>query len=434
MPKVHERRLPQPRLVLAMLLLVYTFNFIDRQMLGILAGPIKADLRLSDTQFGAIGGLAFALLYSLLGVPLAYLADRTSRSGVIAGALAAWSLFTALCGFAAGYWQLFAARLGVGCGEAGGVAPSYALIADCFPPERRARAIAVFALGIPVGTATGLLLGAYIAALVDWRAAFVTMGAAGLILAPVFRLLVRDPPRGRSPAARPGAGEALAMLARSRAFWLLSLAAACSSTCGYGLALWIPSVLMRSFGLGLISTAQFVASGLLLGGTIGVLGSGWLADRLGQRDRGGYARLPMIAWLISAPTLLAGLSAPGPVLAWIILLVPNALNIAWMAPVVTAIQHLVPPRLRATASGGFLLINNLIGLGLGPLLMGFLSDRLTARFGADALRLSAISCLSLYLLAAALVALAIRPLRAQWIDDPGPQGDGRPPDQQSPSQ
>ena len=151
-----ERRAPSARVVLALLLLAYIFNFLDRQILGILAEPIKADLNLTDTQFGAIGGLAFALLYSFLGVPLAYLADKTSRSSVIAGALTVWSGFTALCGTATGYWQLFLLRLGVGVGEAGGVAPSYALIADYFPPRSRARALAIYSLGVPIGLAGGI--------------------------------------------------------------------------------------------------------------------------------------------------------------------------------------------------------------------------------------------------------------------------------------
>ena len=173
-------------LVLGLLLLAYIFNFLDRQILGILAQPIKADLQLTDTEFGAVGGLAFALLYSVLGVPLAYLADRTSRSAVVAGALAVWSGFTALCGTAAGFTQLFLFRLGVGVGEAGGVAPSYALIADYFPPRRRARALAIFSLGVPIGLGAGTLIGAYIAAAIDWRAAFLTMGVAGILLAPVL--------------------------------------------------------------------------------------------------------------------------------------------------------------------------------------------------------------------------------------------------------
>src|SRR4029450_3974206 len=181
--------------VLALLLLAYIFNFLDRQILGILAKPIKADLHLSDAQFGAIGGLAFALLYSVLGVPLAMLADRTRRSWVIAGALTVWSGFTALCGTAASYAHLFLYRLGVGLGEAGGVAPSYALIADYFEPKRRARALAIYSLGVPLGLAGGTMAGAYIASWIDWGAAFLVMGVAGILLAPVMLIFVRDRPR-----------------------------------------------------------------------------------------------------------------------------------------------------------------------------------------------------------------------------------------------
>src|SRR3954471_6655178 len=258
------------RTVLALLLLAYIFNFLDRQILGILAQPIKAELHLSDTQFGAIGGLAFALLYSVLAIPLAMLADRTRRSAVIAGSLAVWSAFTAACGLAAGYGQLFLCRLGVGVGEAGGVAPSYALIADYFPPERRARALAIYSLGIPIGLASGTLLGAYIAHWVSWRAAFVTMGVAGVLLAPVMLLFVRDLPREERLAARAPLREVFPLLARKPSFWLMAFAASFSSLCGYGLALWTPSVLMRSYGLELVATGQFMGSLLLIGGTFGV--------------------------------------------------------------------------------------------------------------------------------------------------------------------
>lgn len=403
--------------VLALLLLAYIFNFLDRQILGILAQPIKADLDLSDTEFGAIGGLAFALLYSVLGVPLAYLADRTSRSGVIAGALAVWSGFTALCGTATGYWQLFLYRLGVGVGEAGGVAPSYALISDYFPPERRARALAIFSLGIPIGLAAGTMIGAYIASAVDWRAAFVTMGIAGIILAPILRHFVRDLPRPAHAAGSAPLGEVFPMLAKKPVFWLLAFAASASSLCGYGLALWIPSVLIRSFGLDLISTANFLASLILIGGTAGVFAGGWLADRLGQGDRGWYARLPAIAWLITAPTFALGLLAPNLWLAWPLLLIPNGLNILWLGPVTTAVQHLVPRAMRATASACFLLINNLIGLGVGPLLIGRLSDALKQTYGVDALRNAAVACTGFYLVAALLMLLCVNRLRRDWVED-----------------
>jgi len=404
--------------VLALLLLAYIFNFLDRQILGILAKPIKADLHLSDTEFGAIGGLAFALLYSVLGIPLAYLADRTSRSSVIAAALAVWSGFTALCGTATGYAQLFLFRLGVGVGEAGGVAPSYALIADYFEPRRRARALAIFSLGVPIGLAAGTMIGAYIAANVNWRAAFVVMGIAGIILAPILRYFVRDLPRpeARTATAAP-LGQVFPMLARKPVFWLMAFAASCSSLCGYGLALWTPSVLIRSFGLDLIPTANFLASLVFIGGCTGVFAGGWFADRLGKMDRGWYAKLPAIAWLITAPTFAAGLLAPNLWLAWPLLLIPNALNILWLGPVTTAVQHLVPQRMRATASACFLLINNLVGLGVGPLLIGRASDALKQTYGADSLRYAGVACTSFYLLAAFLMFLCVKRLRSEWVED-----------------
>ncbi|MDQ3245279.1 MAG: MFS transporter, partial [Pseudomonadota bacterium] len=362
-------------MLLALLLLAYIFNFLDRQILGILAGPIIADLKLTDAEFGAIGGLAFAILYSVLAIPLAMIADRTSRSRVIAASLAVWSAFTALCGTAAGFWQLFIFRLGVGVGEAGGVAPSYALIADYFPPERRARALAIFSLGIPLGLAAGTLIGAYLAALVDWRAAFIVMGIAGIALAPVMLIFVRDLPRSeRPPLPSRSLLSTFSVLASKPTFWLMATAAASSSLAGYGLALWTPTVLERSFGLDLIGRGQFLASIFLVGGTAGVFAGGWLADRLGQRDRSWYAKLPAIAWLVTAPLFVMGLLAPNLWAAWLLLLLPNALNILWLGPVVTAVQHLVAQPMRSTASASFLLINNLIGLGIGPTLIGGLSE------------------------------------------------------------
>jgi MFS family permease len=192
--------------VLGMLLIVYTFNFIDRQILGILAGSIKTDLALTDTQLGLLGGLALAILYSTLGVPLGWLADRTSRSWVVTASLALWSGFTALSGMATGFTQLFLCRLGVGFGEAGGVAPSYALIGDTFPARQRARALAVYSLGIPLGSGLGVLFGGYIAATIDWRTAFLAVGIAGLVFAPIFGLAVRDPARVKTATASPASG------------------------------------------------------------------------------------------------------------------------------------------------------------------------------------------------------------------------------------
>ena len=409
-----------PALVLTMLLIVYTFNFLDRQILGILAKPIQASLHLSDAQFGAIGGTAFAILYSVLGVPLALLADRVGKTRVIAGSLVVWSGFTALCGTATGFWSLFLYRLGVGVGEAGGVAPSYALIADYFPVERRARALAIYSMGIPIGLGSGVLLGAYIAALVNWQTAFVTVGVAGILVAPIFLWLVRDRPRPAPVADAPPVLSVIPILARKPAYWLLSVGAGCSSMAGYGLALWVPKIIAVHYGWtdhhDLIKVGQFMGSLLLIGGTTGIFLGGVLADRLGTVDRAWYARIPAIAWLITAPTFMLGLFTPYPMFAWFLLLIPNALNTLWLGPIVTAAQHLAPSRMRASASGTFLLVNNLLGLGLGPLLMGVLSDALKASYGADSLRYAAIIGVSLYLVAALLAFLAIKPLKRGWVE------------------
>jgi MFS family permease len=411
----------QPRkgasLVLTLLLLAYILNYLDRQILGILAGPIIADLHLRDTDFGVLTGPPFAILYSVLGIPFAFLADRTSRSRVVAAALACWSAFTGLCGTASSFWHLFVFRMGVGIGEAGGVAPSYALLADYFPPQRRARALAIFSLGVPIGLALGTLIGAYIAHAISWRAAFYAMGILGVILAPVLLIFVRDPPRGEHAAGAAPIGQVFPLLARKPVFWLLALAASSSSLCGYGLATWIPSVLERSFHMGLIARGQYLSSVIVIGGCIGVFSGGVLADRLGAMDRGWYAKLPAIAWLITAPTFAAGLMVPNLWLAWPLLLIPNALNILWLGPVITAVQHLVPRRMRATASASFLLINNLIGLGVGPPLIGHFSDVLKHSYGADSLRYAAVGCTGFYLLAALLMLFCVPLLRTSWVED-----------------
>jgi predicted MFS family arabinose efflux permease len=407
-----------PNVVLAMLLLVYTFNFLDRQILGILVQPIKADLHLTDTQMGLLGGTAFAILYSTLAIPLAFLADRTSRSWVITVSLSIWSLFTTLCGAASGFGQLFLFRLGVGVGEAGGVAPSYALIADYFPPERRGRALGIYSMGVPIGLASGTLLGAFIATYVDWRAAFLAVGVAGLIIAPVFRWLVRDPVRVAAPVGRAPVSAVFAILAKKPSFWLMAFAASMSSLAGYGLAFWVPSLMIRSYGFDLQTTALYFASLLLIGGASGVFLGGVLADRMGKGDRGIYAKIPAFAWMITAPLFVAGFLSPSPVLAWFLFLIPNALNILWLGPMTNAVQHLVPPHMRATASASFLLINNLIGLGVGSFAIGALSDALTMRFGTEALRYSAMVVACFYVLATILAFLAVKPLRKDWVDEP----------------
>lgn len=413
---------PNRNVVLAMLLVVYIFNFIDRQILSILAAPIQADLDLSDGEMGLLGGLSFALLYSTMAVPLAALADRTSRSWVIAVSLAAWSGFTALCGLAQNFWHIFLARLGVGIGEAGGVAPSYALIGDYFPSSQRATALSIYSLGIPIGSGLGVLMGGHIAATVDWRAAFFAVGLAGVIIVPVFKFLVRDKAKPKVAADNPSPlpeapslKETAGILARKKSFWFLSFGAAMSSMLGYGIAFWLPSLLIRSFGFDLVQASQFFGAVLLIGGVVGVMAGGLLADRLGGRDRAYYAWLPGLAFFLGAPLFAAGITSSDWKLAFVLFLLPQALAYIWLGPVLSAVQHLVVPAARSTASALFLLINNLIGLGGGIYALGALSDFLTPIYAEEALRYSMLYALGLYGIAALLMALAGPSLRRDWV-------------------
>jgi predicted MFS family arabinose efflux permease len=402
--------------VLAILLLAYIFNFLDRQIVSILKIPLKEDLGLSDTQLGLMGGIAFASVYSTLAIPIARYADRSGRSRVIAISVAVWSLFTAVCGAAQNFWQLFAARMGVGIGEAGGVAPSYALIADRFPPEKRARALAIFSLGIPIGSALGLFFGGWLASSLDWRVAFAVIGLAGLPVAWLIMRFVPEPPRPQIADAPPQESFAsvFAVLARKPSFWLLSFGAASGSICGYGLGFWLPSYFSTNLGLSLTSIGSYFGSIVLIGGTAGILFGGWLADRLGSARPGAYAAIPAIAFLITAPAYVAALYSPSLTLGWFLFVVPYALSLLWLGPVITAVQHLVPPSARATASASFLLINNLIGIGFGTFIFGFMSDRMAAAHGTESLRYSILYGLGFYLVGALFYFVASTRLKRDW--------------------
>lgn len=408
--------------VLLILILVYIFNFIDRQILGILASSIKTELGLSDQQLGLMGGMAFALFYTALGIPIALVADRKSRTWIMTGALTIWSGFTALCGLATGFWQLFSCRLGVGVGEAGGVAPAYSLISDYFPPQERARALAAYSFGIPIGMASGVLFGGVIAHQIGWRWAFIICGLAGLLLAPLFKLTVREPvrggfdarPAGILPPAAPGLRDALALLFQKPSFWLLALGASCSSILGYGLAFWLPSFFERSHGLALVDRSIFYAGILFFGGMVGVWLGGSLGDRFGANDKGNYARVPAVAFLISLPFFIGGIISPSLPLVFFLFVVPQALSLMWLGPTLSAVQHLVPATMRTTASAIFLFVNNLIGIGFGTWFLGVLSDYLLPRYGTDSLRYSILYGMGFYLLASALFFLAARRLNRDW--------------------
>jgi len=438
--------------VLLILLLGYVFNFIDRQIIGILAVPIKKELALSDTQLSLMGGIAFALFYSGLAIPIAWLADRKSRVNIIAVSIGLWSLFTAACGFAQGFLHLFLARMGVGIGEAGGVAPSYALVSDYFPREKRGRALAFFSLGIPLGSALGVFFGGWIASHLDWRSAFIIVGLAGIPAALLVRLGIREPVRGGFDREDGGASEpappfaaVAATLARTPSFWLLSFGAASGSILGYGLIFWLPSFFSRSFDFSgmdpmlralpawftggsdpkLVRVSIFYGSIVLVGGVAGTWLGGWFADRTGPQRPASYALIPAICFLIAAPAFAIGLFAKSLLLGWLLFTLGQMLALAWLGPVIAAVQHIVPPNMRATASASFLFINNLIGIGFGIFFLGFMSDRMTAAHGADALQYSILYGLGFYLLSSALYFLAAARLRKDWYEQslsPGGRG------------
>lgn len=422
MAGMREQASPGGR-VLLILVLAYIFNFIDRQIIGVLAVPIKAELMLSDRQLGLMGGIAFALFYSGLAIPIAWLADRRSRVKIIAWSVALWSGFTALCGFAQNFWHLFLARMGVGIGEAGGVAPSYALVSDYFPKEKRARALALFSLGIPIGSALGVFFGGWIASNLDWRSAFVIVGLAGIPAALLVRFGIREPVRGGYDSAdgaaaepAPPFAEVAARLARTPSFWLLSFGAASGSILGYGLIFWLPSFFSRSYDLELSEVGWFYGSIVLVGGVAGTWLGGWLGDRTGPSDPGSYARIPAICFLITAPVFAAALFVQSLAIGWMLFVIGQMLALAWLGPVIAAVQHIVPPNMRATASASFLFINNLIGIGFGIFFLGFMSDAMTATYGEDALRYSILYGLGFYLLSALLYFAASRRLRKDWYD------------------
>jgi MFS family permease len=408
------------RYVLGMLLGVYTLNFVDRIILGILVPPIKQELHLTDTELGLLGGTAFAIFYTALGLLIGRLADRLNRVWIIGLSLALWSAFSAACGLAQSFLQLFICRLGVGIGEAGGVAPAYSLICDFFPGNVRGRALSTYSLGIPLGSAAGVLFGGLVAAEVNWRFAFLSVGALGLLLAPWFARSIREPVRGglEEPASAPGPSASCSTppqgLFVKLSFWSLALGGAMCSLIGYGMIFWLPSFFVRSYYLTLRQVSWYVAGLNLIGGGIGIWMGGWLSDRLGSSHRAAFALVPAVACMLCMPCYAFGVSTPSSHWAPLLFLLPSALSLVWLAPTICAIQHLVRAESRAFASASFLFVNNLIGLGLGTLTIGWLSDHFAVRYGADSLRHAILWGTGFYLLAAALFLIAASRLSREW--------------------
>lgn len=366
---------------------------MDRQILTILAEAIRKDLGLSDTELGFLGGFAFAALYTVAGIPIARWADRGSRRSIIALGLFVWSAMTALTGLARSFLQLAAARVGVGIGEAACSPPAHSLLSDYFPPERRGTAFAIYALGIPIGSAVGSFAGGWIKELFDWRAAFFVVGVPGVLLAAVVRLTLREPVRGLSEAAsaRPTSepeslGEVTRFMLPLRSFRHMSLAAALHAFYGYGAAFFLPVFLIRVHHFHEGELGGYLALIALFGGGLGTYLGGFLADRLARRDQRFYMWVPGCATAVGLP-FAAGLYLWPGAYGALAFAVPSALfGTMYLGPTFAMAQGLARPHMRALVSAILLFVINLIGLGLGPQVVGLVSDALAPRLGVESVR------------------------------------------------
>ena len=384
------------RYVLWLLLLIYIVNFIDRQVINILAEPIKNDLHLADWQLGLLSGFAFGIVYTLLGFPLARAADRHHRGYIIAGCLAAWSAFTGACGLAQNFLQLVAFRAGVGVGEAGCTPTSHALIADYTPKEKRASALAFYAMGTPIGSLLGLAIGGAMSDYFGWRQAFLVAAVPGLVLAVVAAFTVREP-RHHIAAAAKAAGdtaavaiasfsETLRYLMTKRAFWFMAWGAGIRSFLGYGHAAFAPSFFYRVHGPEIAALAEHfhmrpqtfvgVALGVIggVGGTLGSWAGGQIADRWGARDLRVYGSVPAAAVVISVPIALVLYTTPSAALALGLIVFTTFVGALWYGPIYSSAQGMVPQRMRAMSASIMLFVINFLGLVLGALAIGALSD------------------------------------------------------------
>jgi MFS family permease len=381
-------------LVVGLLAVVYTFNFMDRQIMSTLAEPIRKDLGLSDTALGALGGLTFALFYTTFGIPVAWLSDRFKRVWIMAAACSIWSVFTATCGLATNFVQLAISRVLVGAGEAGGSPPSYSLISDYFPARERGTGLALYSLGVPLGSMLGVILGGRVAVAYGWRMAFFAVGLPGVLLALIMLLVVREPKRGGldamalgadAHAPAPPALEVIRAFLTNRTLLCVAIACGLSAFVGYAMLNWNPPLLMRVKGASLKQVSDYY--GWVIGGTgvVGTFAAGWLADKLGHRDRRWYAWIPVIAFTLSLPALAGLIWAPTWQIALVFIAVPALLNNMYLAPALAIVQNAVPPGQRTMAGAILLFILNLMGLGGGPIFLGHVSDMAKPRFGDHSL-------------------------------------------------
>jgi MFS family permease len=406
-------------ILLFVLTFVYVLNFLDRQLLGILAKPIQDTLHITDGQLGLIGGLYFAMFYCFIAIPVGWFADRTNRVGVLSLACAIWSAATIACGLAATFPQMVLARMTVGFGEAGGVPPSYAIIADSFAPGKRGVAYGTFNLGPPIGAALGIAFGASIAAAFDWRYAFIGIGVIGLFTAVLVRLLVREPLRGAfdpvdaKPVDKVAFWGTVRMFFTHKVLLLAALGSGATQFVTYGLGNFAVLFLMREKGMVFHEIAVWYALAVAIGMGSGMVISGRVIDRLSQRSRVVYAMGPAVSLAIALPFYVAFVWAPGWPLALILLTVTMVLNYFYLSAAVALTQEEVRPDQRVLAGALLLLVMNFIGLGLGPTYVGKASDWFAAHGHAHALQIALYTLTPFYLVAILLFLWLARILHAE---------------------
>nr|WP_295235598.1 MFS transporter [uncultured Brevundimonas sp.] len=396
-------------IALGSLWFIYVLNFLDRQLLSILAKPIQDSLNISDSQLGLLGGLYFAMFYCFIAIPVGWLADRTNRVRVLAIACGIWSAATIACGLSRNYAQLAVARMTVGFGEAGGVPPSYAIIADYFPPHRRGMALGLYNLGPPIGAALGIAFGASIAAAFSWRDAFLVVGAIGIVAAIAVVFVVREPRRGGldglavgTVQPKAGFGETLKMFFTSPVLLLASFGSGATQFITYGLGNFATLFLMREKGMALADVAVWYASVVGVGMSAGIFCSGWAIDRFTRQSKRAYGLVPAISLILAIPFYCAFVWAPSWPLALVFLTAPTFLNYFYLSSSVALVQAEVRPNQRVMSGALLLLVMNFIGLGLGPTYVGAASDVFRASHPDHSLQMALYTLVPFYVLAIGL--------------------------------
>mgnify|MGYP001319468965 FL=1 len=383
---------------LGVLTLVYTFNFIDRQLLSILQEAIKTELLLTDAQLGLLTGFAFAMFYVSAGVPIARMADRSNRRNIVAASVGLWSFMTAISGFVQSYLQLLFARIGVGIGEAGGSPPSHSIVSDIFPKEQRASALSFYSTGVNLGIMFGFLFGGWLNEFFGWRVAFLVIGVPGIILAGIVFATVPEPIRGllenkKASDTQVPFIEVVSGLWQRKTFRHMALACGLNAFAGYGTVNWAASFFIRSHGMttGELGTWLALSTGLV--GAIGIFVGGFLGDKLGARDKRWYLWVPGLSTLLVVPGMLVVFLTSNTYLALVCMFVPGFLQNIYLGNSIATTHNLVGLRWRSTSSAILFLILNIIGLGLGPFAVGLLSDLFDPSLGVESLRYAMLAVL-----------------------------------------